>query len=184
MMRTVTKKATQDRVLKGMKKRKGGRNVMVKVEEEEVLVNDEKNPQCSSRHFPSDPSPDRLRKRIKNHVNKKVKVKNDRQKELHVNNNSHNTALGNETTTIKKKAMLIAEFLDRLYPYPPVPLNHYDTFTLLVAVILSAQTTDGKVVVESITLTPFCILLSNFTHTIPAVVLFTAYGHVCHSLGS
>jgi len=32
-----------------------------------------------------------------------------------------------------------------MYPNPPIPLNYLDDFTLLVAVILSAQTTDGKV---------------------------------------
>lgn len=35
--------------------------------------------------------------------------------------------------------------LDALYPHPPVPLNSVNTFTFLVAVVLSAQTTDGKV---------------------------------------
>mmetsp|Transcript_26136 Transcript_26136/g.26365 ORF Transcript_26136/g.26365 Transcript_26136/m.26365 type:complete len:371 (+) Transcript_26136:93-1205(+) len=43
------------------------------------------------------------------------------------------------------KTRLIASVLQRLYPNPPVPLNNYDTFTFLVAVVLSAQTTDGKV---------------------------------------
>lgn len=35
--------------------------------------------------------------------------------------------------------------LDELYPDPPVPLDHRDPYTLLVAVALSAQTTDKKV---------------------------------------
>ena len=35
--------------------------------------------------------------------------------------------------------------LDELYPDPPIPLDHTDPFTLLVAVALSAQTTDKKV---------------------------------------
>ena len=35
--------------------------------------------------------------------------------------------------------------LDDLYPDPPAPLDHHDTFTFLIAVILSAQTTDGSV---------------------------------------
>ncbi len=34
------------------------------------------------------------------------------------------------------------ETLERLYPLPAVPLQHRDPFTLLVAVVLSAQTTD------------------------------------------
>ena len=35
--------------------------------------------------------------------------------------------------------------LDELYPDPPVPLDHQDPFTLLVAVLLSAQCTDERV---------------------------------------
>lgn len=37
------------------------------------------------------------------------------------------------------------EELEKLYPETPVPLNYYDPFTLLVAVALSAQSTDKKV---------------------------------------
>jgi endonuclease III len=43
------------------------------------------------------------------------------------------------------KAARIGEILDDLYPEPPVPLDHVDPYTLLVAVALSAQTTDKKV---------------------------------------
>ena len=43
------------------------------------------------------------------------------------------------------KADLIGEMLDDLYPEPPIPLDHVDPYTLLVAVALSAQTTDKKV---------------------------------------
>ena len=43
------------------------------------------------------------------------------------------------------KAKKIVEILDRLYPTVPIPLDHTDAFTLLVAVVLSAQTTDKKV---------------------------------------
>lgn len=43
------------------------------------------------------------------------------------------------------KAARIVEILARLYPEPPIPLEHADAFTLLVAVVLSAQTTDKKV---------------------------------------
>lgn len=39
----------------------------------------------------------------------------------------------------------IQAVLDHLYPDPPVPLDHSSDFTFLVAVVLSAQTTDGKV---------------------------------------
>ncbi len=44
-----------------------------------------------------------------------------------------------------EKAKKIGEILDELYPAPPIPLAHRDPFTLLVAVLLSAQTTDAQV---------------------------------------
>jgi endonuclease-3 len=44
-----------------------------------------------------------------------------------------------------EKAQRIGEILDELYPEPPIPLDHRDPYTLLVAVALSAQTTDKKV---------------------------------------
>lgn len=43
------------------------------------------------------------------------------------------------------KADRIGATLDDLYPDPPIPLDHHDPYTLLVAVALSAQTTDKKV---------------------------------------
>ncbi len=43
------------------------------------------------------------------------------------------------------KAQRIHEILHELYPRPPIPLLHEDPFTLLVAVLLSAQTTDVRV---------------------------------------
>ena len=47
--------------------------------------------------------------------------------------------------TRKEKASRILAQLDELYPTQPIPLDHHDAFTLLVAVLLSAQTTDKKV---------------------------------------
>ena len=44
-----------------------------------------------------------------------------------------------------EKAELIGGKLDDLYPETPIPLHHTDPYTLLVAVMLSAQTTDKKV---------------------------------------
>ena len=44
-----------------------------------------------------------------------------------------------------EKAQRIVEILERLYPDPPIPLDHVDPYTLTVAVVLSAQTTDKKV---------------------------------------
>jgi endonuclease-3 len=45
----------------------------------------------------------------------------------------------------RQKAERIAKILADLYPSPPIPLAHGDPFTLLVAVLLSAQTTDERV---------------------------------------
>ena len=44
-----------------------------------------------------------------------------------------------------EKAEIIGQMLDELYPTTPVPLDHSSAYTLLVAVMLSAQTTDKKV---------------------------------------
>jgi len=46
---------------------------------------------------------------------------------------------------LSQKAARIMALLDELYPVPPIPLDHTDPFSLLVAVVLSAQTTDKKV---------------------------------------
>lgn len=45
----------------------------------------------------------------------------------------------------KEKAIAIGEILDDLYPTTPIPLDHSDPYTLLVAVLLSAQCTDLRV---------------------------------------
>lgn len=45
----------------------------------------------------------------------------------------------------QQRADYIAKRLDELYPETPVPLDHRDPFTLLVAVLLSAQCTDERV---------------------------------------
>jgi endonuclease-3 len=47
--------------------------------------------------------------------------------------------------TRREKARRIAAILDALYPAVDIPLEHRDPFTLLVAVVLSAQTTDKLV---------------------------------------
>lgn len=44
-----------------------------------------------------------------------------------------------------EKAARIQQILDDLFPAPPIPLAHHDAFTLLVSVVLSAQTTDVQV---------------------------------------
>ena len=47
--------------------------------------------------------------------------------------------------TKKEKAQFILTELERLYPETPVPLDHSDPYTLLIAVLLSAQCTDARV---------------------------------------
>jgi endonuclease-3 len=47
--------------------------------------------------------------------------------------------------TKKEKANYIINELERLYPETPVPLDHKDAYTLLIAVLLSAQCTDERV---------------------------------------
>ena len=47
--------------------------------------------------------------------------------------------------TIKERSAYIAETLERLYPETPIPLDHRDPYTLLIAVLLSAQCTDLRV---------------------------------------
>tara|TARA_B100001057_G_scaffold297996_1_gene298223 strand:+ start:2432 stop:3085 length:654 start_codon:yes stop_codon:yes gene_type:complete len=45
----------------------------------------------------------------------------------------------------KEKVQFVIEKLEELYPTTPVPLNHKDPYTLLIAVLLSAQCTDERV---------------------------------------
>ena len=45
----------------------------------------------------------------------------------------------------KEKAEKIVEILESLYPETPIPLDHNSVFQLLIAVLMSAQTTDKKV---------------------------------------
>ena len=47
--------------------------------------------------------------------------------------------------TKKEKVNFIVEKLSKLYPEIPIPLNHSDEYTLLIAVLLSAQSTDKRV---------------------------------------
>lgn len=44
-----------------------------------------------------------------------------------------------------EKVAFVINKLEELYPNTPIPLDHTDPFTLLIAVLLSAQTTDKKV---------------------------------------
>ncbi|MDG1766345.1 MAG: endonuclease III [Flavobacteriales bacterium] len=47
--------------------------------------------------------------------------------------------------TKAEKAQYVIDELERLYPETPVPLDHTDPYTLLIAVLLSAQCTDERV---------------------------------------
>ena len=47
--------------------------------------------------------------------------------------------------TKQEKVTFVIETLNRLYPEIPIPLDHKDPYTLLIAVLLSAQSTDVRV---------------------------------------
>jgi len=47
--------------------------------------------------------------------------------------------------TKQERADFIIKELEKLYPKVPIPLNHNDAYTLLVSVVLSAQSTDARV---------------------------------------
>jgi endonuclease-3 len=51
----------------------------------------------------------------------------------------------NSLSQLQIKAQAISTHLTKLYPNPPIPLDHSSDFQLLCAVVLSAQTTDKKV---------------------------------------
>lgn len=54
-----------------------------------------------------------------------------------------NTAMKNPGKL--ERAALVQKKLNQLYPNPPIPLDHKNPYTLLVAVLLSAQCTDDRV---------------------------------------
>ena len=45
----------------------------------------------------------------------------------------------------KEKVKFVIDTLNNLYPDPPIPLKHKDPYTLLISVLLSAQSTDARV---------------------------------------
>src|SRR5690606_37626845 len=47
--------------------------------------------------------------------------------------------------TKKEKVQFVIDKLEELFPEVPIPLDHKDPYTLLVAVVLSAQCTDARV---------------------------------------
>lgn len=60
----------------------------------------------------------------------------------------------------KTRAKKIGTILDALFPDPAIPLEHHDAFTLLIAVLLSAQCTDARVN----TVTPALFEMANTAH--------------------
>lgn len=65
----------------------------------------------------------------------------------------------------QEKVNRIIEELERLYPEIPVPLDHSDAYTLLIAVLLSAQCTDARVN----TVTPALFELADNPHDMSRV---------------
>jgi len=47
--------------------------------------------------------------------------------------------------TKKEKVQFVIDTLEKIYPETPIPLNHKDPYTLLIAVLMSAQSTDARV---------------------------------------
>jgi endonuclease III len=67
--------------------------------------------------------------------------------------------------TKKERAAYLLDRLEQLYPETPIPLDHKDPFTLLVAVLLSAQCTDARVN----TVTPALFALADNPHDMSRV---------------
>lgn len=65
----------------------------------------------------------------------------------------------------KARAHFIVETLEKLYPNPPIPLQHHSLYTLLIAVLLSAQCTDKRVN----DVTPALFSLADTPHTMTAL---------------
>eukprot|EP00903_Cladosiphon_okamuranus_P008226 g7919.t1 len=68
---------------------------------------------------------------------------------------------------LAEKTALIIQVMDKLYPNPPIPINHLDSFTLLCGVLLSAQTTDAQVNLvtkELFRVAPNPLALSKMAH--------------------
>ena len=70
---------------------------------------------------------------------------------------SYDFSTSTAKTKKQKKAAFILETLQKLFPNPPIPLSHKDSFTLLIAVLLSAQCTDKRVN----TITPILFALAD-----------------------
>lgn len=69
----------------------------------------------------------------------------------------------------KEKGEKIRKILNDLYPSPGIPLKHQDPYTLLIAVLLSAQCTDARVN----TITPLLFKLANTPEKMAALEVKT-----------
>ncbi|MBK6611671.1 MAG: endonuclease III [Sphingobacteriales bacterium] len=67
--------------------------------------------------------------------------------------------------TLPQKAQFITKTLNKLFPETPIPLQHTNAYTLLVAVVLSAQCTDERVN----KITPQLFALANTPQTMQAL---------------
>jgi endonuclease-3 len=74
----------------------------------------------------------------------------------------------------RDKAEQIRLKLDELYPEPPIPLVHQDPFTLLIAVLLSAQTTDARVNL----VTPALFARASTPHTMAQLSVDEILGYI------
>jgi endonuclease-3 len=63
---------------------------------------------------------------------------------LTLENSSKNSSERSEMTK-KEKVQFVIDTLEELFPEVPIPLDHKDNYTLLIAVLLSAQCTDARV---------------------------------------
>ena len=74
----------------------------------------------------------------------------------------------------EERAALILQRLEQHYPTTPVPLDHSDAFTLLIAVLLSAQCTDKKVN----EVTPALFAAGPTPHAMAVLPEATILGHI------
>ena len=74
----------------------------------------------------------------------------------------------------KERVAFVQDTLDKLYPETPIPLDHKDAYTLLIAVLLSAQCTDKRVN----TITPHLFALADNPYDMMKIPVETIRGVV------
>jgi endonuclease-3 len=72
-----------------------------------------------------------------------------------------------KTMPRKERAAFVLETLENLYPTVPIPLDHKDPYTLLIAVLLSAQCTDERVN----KVTPYLFAIADNPHDMSKVAV-------------